>query len=385
MKRFLPTVVFLGFAAVAIGSWKSLPFLSDKISRWFAGEDPIPVRAAQARHGSVVVEVRGSGELTPVKQVDIVSAIPGVLEEVRYKVGDAVAAGQLIASVRPTELIERSRQTEAALKAARAELQKSETRLKDTEKELERTRELRNRDLIAGIDLNTAEAAAATARAQTELSRAQEAQQQASLEQLRYLLSFSKIVAPFAGVVTSRIRGPGSYLQRSEPILTVASLELMRVTIPISNKDFNLIHRDMPAQITVESVPGRVFEGNVVGLRSGSGTADSKTEVEIQVRNSERFLQTGMLVSVSVPTAEKRTVLLIPKETLMKAGGKSYVDVVANGRIEKRAINVGQAQESMIEIASGLREGEWVIVASERPLTVNSKVRIVAEKTTPVR
>ena len=157
------------------------------------------------------------------------------------------------------------------------------------------------------------------------------------------------------------------------------------MTIPISNKDFNLIHRDMPAQITVESVPGRVFEGNVVGLRSGSGTADSKTEVEIQVRNSKRFLQTDMLVSVSVPTAEKRTVLLIPKETLMKAGGKSYVDVVANGRIEKRAINVGQAQESMIEIASGLREGEWVIVASERPLTVNSKVRIVAEKTTTVR
>jgi multidrug efflux pump subunit AcrA (membrane-fusion protein) len=120
MKRFLPIVIFLGIAAVAIGSWKLLPVLSHKISPWLSGEEAIPVRAVQARRGSVVVELHGSGELTPVKQVDIVSAIPGVLEEVRYQVGDSVAAGQLIAAVRPTELIERSRQTEAALKAARA-------------------------------------------------------------------------------------------------------------------------------------------------------------------------------------------------------------------------------------------------------------------------
>jgi RND family efflux transporter MFP subunit len=383
MKRFLPIVTLLGIAAVAIVLWKFIPALSDKISPLLTGQDPIAVRAVQVRRGSVAVEIRGSGQLAPVKQVDIVSPVPGVLEEIRYKVGDSVAAGQLIASVRPTELLERLRQTEASLKAARADVGKSESRLKDTEKELERTRELRNRDLIAGQDLKAAEAAAATTRAETDLARAQEAQQQATVEQLRYIVSFSKIAAPFAGVVSRRQKTAGSRVQRSEPILTLASLDLMRVTIGISDKDLNLIQRDTPGQIIVEDFPGRTFEGNVVGVRSAA--ADSKTEAEIHVKNSEHLLTGGMVAFVSLSTAEKRSALLIPKQALFKAGEKSYVDVVANRRIQRRVITVGENQKSMIELTSGVREGEWVVAASARPLKANSKVRIITEKTTPVR
>jgi RND family efflux transporter MFP subunit len=202
---------------------------------------------------------------------------------------------------------------------------------------------------------------------------------------LRYLLTFAKIAAPFSGVVTRRVRGPGSSLQRSEPILTLASLDLVRVTLTIPEKDLNLIHQGTPAQISVEAFPGRVFEGKVAGLHFGSGAPDSKTEAEIHVRNNEHFLRAGMLASVSLPTSEKRSALLIPKEALFDAGGKSYLNVVADRRIQKRAITVGENHESMVEVTSGVTDGEWVIVASQRPLTVNSKVRIVAEKTTPVR
>ena len=383
MKRFLPLVVALAVVGAAIGSGKIPSIIRHKLADWFSPEDAIPVKAVRVRRSSVASEVHGIGEFRPVQEMDIVATIPGVLQEMRYKVGDSVAAGQLVASLRATELIQRSHQAEAALEAAKADVREKETRLKDLEKELERARELRNRDLIAGQEVSAAEAAAATGRAQTELARAQAAQQQASLEQLRYLLSFSQVLAPFGGVVTRRISEPGSYVQRSEPIITLASLDVMRVRVKIPEKDLHSIHRGMEAQIKAEALPGRVFDGHVVALRSAPDAAGSEPEAEIHVKNNERLLTNGMRASVSLRMNEKRDALVVPQRAVREIAAKSYVDVVVNGRVQQRAVTVAGNQEKTVEITSGVHEGEWVIVDSPRPLMASSRVRMVTEKIDP--
>ena len=196
MRRLLG--ILLALAAVGIvSSYRLGPVgVIEKFRGWFALEDEILVRAVQVRRGPVAMEVHGSGTLQPVKEVEIVSMVPGFLEEMRYKAGDVVSAGQWVGSIRATELIQRARQIEAALDAVQADLHEKENRLNDLEKKLERARELRNQDLIAGKDLTDAETAVATARAQMELGQAQVAQHRASLEQVRYLHSFSKLIAP---------------------------------------------------------------------------------------------------------------------------------------------------------------------------------------------
>ena len=386
MKRFLPLVVLLAIVGATVGSGKFLPLINDKLAGWFAAEDAIPVTAVQVRRSSLTLEVHGIGELRPVKEVDIVSSMAGLLEEVRYKVGDAVAAGQVVASVRATELIQQLREAEAAIKAAQADLREKQTRLGDLENGLERTRELRNKDLIAGQDLSAAEAAVATARAQKELAEAQVAQQQASLERLRYLLGFSKVLAPFGGVVTRRVSEPGTYLQRSEPIVTLANPDVLQVMVKVPEEDLSLIHGGMPAQIKVEAHPGRTFEGTVVELHSGSQTTGSNSAAEIHMTNSERLLKIGMRASVSLLTGEERAVLLIPKEAIREATGNNYVDIVMNGRVQQRAITVGRNHQSMVEVISGVREGEWVIINNrQQPLAANRRVSIVAGKTGPNR
>ena len=356
--------------------------IGEKLSSWFGAENEIPVEAMQVRRVSLTLEVHGSGDLKAVKEVDVVSSIPGILEETRYKVGDAVAAGQVVASVRATELIRQLREAEAAIKTAQADLRETQTRLGDLEKGLERTRELRNKDLIAGQDLSAAEAAVATARAQKELAEAQVAQQQASLEQLRYLLRFSKVLAPFGGVVTRRLSEPGTYLQRSEPIVTLANPDLLRVMVEIPEKDLGLIHLGMPAQISVEAHPGRTFEGTVVALHSGSQITGSNSAAEIHMTNSERLLRIGMRASVLLLTGEKRAALLIPKEAIRETTGNNYVDIVTNRRVQPRAITVGRNHQSMVEVISGVGEGEWVIINSrQQPFAANRKVSIIAGKT----
>lgn len=377
MRRLLG--ILLALTAVGIvSSYRLGPVgVVEKFRGWFALEDEIPVRAVQVRREPVAMEVQESGTLQPVKEVEIVSMVPGFLEEMRYKVGDVVSAGQWVGSIRATELIQRARQIETALGAVQADLHEKENRLNDLEKKLQQVHELRNQDLIAGKDLTDAETAVATARAQMELGQAQVAQHRASLEQVRYLLSFSKLIAPLSGVVTRRLRTPGTYLQRSERVMAVANLDVMRVTIQISQKDVHTMQRDTPARISAETLPGRVFEGRVVEMHSESEAGDLKSEAEIYVANAKHFLQPGMHVLVSL-SQEKRNVLLVPRQAVTEIDGKSHVDVVMDGRVQRRAITVGQKQETSVEAVGGVREGDWVIVHSQRPLKTNSRVRMAS-------
>ena len=379
MRRLLG--ILLALAAVGIvSSYRLGPVgVIEKFRGWFALEDEILVRAVQVRRGPVPMEVHESGTLQPVKEVEIVSMVPGFLEEMRYKVGDVVSAGQWVASIRATELIQRARQIGAALDAVQADLHEKENRLNDLEKKLAQARELRNQDLIAGKDLTDAETAVATARAQMELGQAQVAQHRASLEQVRYLLSFSKLIAPLSGVVTRRLRTPGTYLQRSEPVMAVANLDVMRVTIQISQKDVDSMQRDMPARISAETLPGQVFEGRVVETHSESEAGDLNSEAEIHVANAKHILQPGMRVRVSL-WQEKRNVLLVPRQAVTEIDGKSHVDVVMDGRVQRRAITVGQKQETSVEAVGGVREGDWVVVHSQRPLKTNSRVRMASAR-----
>ena len=365
--------------AIVTGYFLGPAEILQKLRVGLAFEDEIPVRAVQTKRGSMTVEIHGSGTLEPLKEVEIVTMIPGLLEAVRFNVGEPVSAGQWVASIRATELIRRQREVEIGLEAVQADLGGKEKRLSDLEKKLAQVRELRDQDLIARKELTDAEAAVATADAQVKLAQAQAAQYRASLEQLRYLLKFSKVSAPVSGVITRRLSTPGTYLQRSEPILAMANLDVMRVTIQIPRASAGGIQRDMPARVTAETFPERVFDGHVVDTRSESETGDQGSEIEIQIANAKQLLKPGVRVSVSL-SYEKANVLLIPRQAISEISGKSYVDVIANGRIQRRTITLGQRSQATAEVADGLREGEWIVVQSQRPLKTHSRVRVVSAK-----
>jgi len=379
MRRFLGILLGLTVLGIVTGYPLGPGGVLQKFRDWLAFEDEIPVRAVQVRRGSMTMEIHGSGTLEPLKDVEIVSMIPGFLESVRSKVGDAVSAGQWVASIRATELIQRAREIETGLEAVHADISEKEKLLSDLKKKLEQVRELRDQDLIARKEFTDAETAVATADAQVKLAQAQAAQHQASLEQLRYLLRFSKVSAPISGVITRQINTPGAYVQRSEPILAMANLDVMRVTIEVSQAIADGIKRDTPARVVAATLPDRVFDGHVLDTRSASETGDQHSEVEIQIANAKQLLKPAMRVAVLL-SYEKTNVLLVPRQAISEISGKSYVDVITNGKVQRRAITLGQRSQAITEVMDGLREGEWIVIQSRRPLKTNSRVRVVSTK-----
>src|SRR6185503_12579676 len=154
------------------------------------------------------------------------------LIEVRFKVGDFVPSGALVASVHADDLDRRLAWLKGNVEAAKQALRPIEDELADSEKSLSRYREFQRGDLIARRDVEQAEIAVETARAKAALARAQLAQQEAMLSQVRGLQGFTRIYAPIGGQVIRRVE-PGVMVGEGTAVLLVASLDILKVNLTL--------------------------------------------------------------------------------------------------------------------------------------------------------
>ncbi len=224
--------------------------------------EEIVVAVAAVKPESRPVVLRMSGELQPSAEVDVVSRLAGRLTEVKFKTGDSVTAGAVVATVYSGELSERARVVEAGLTATRTQLQEREQQVAAAEKRLAHDKELYRQDLIARRDVEQSEIQAATARAELELARAHLAQEEAMLSQARKLQQLTRIVAPVSGVVAGALPA-GVPVNEARAILAIAQIDRLKLVgaVPAGFKE--LIRDGMTAQVSPG--PGNGPGGRVRG------------------------------------------------------------------------------------------------------------------------
>jgi multidrug resistance efflux pump len=147
--------------------------------------------------------------------------------------------------------------------------------------------------------LKEAEAARDTAGAQQALTHAQVAEQQAALEQTRYLLTIAKLVAPLSGVVTRILAESGADVQTSMPVFSVGAMEPLKVMIEIPETDLAFVRDSVAAQVRADALPDRVFDGRVTLLQSQLGKTQTVV-AEVELSNRDRLLVPGMNVEVTL-------------------------------------------------------------------------------------
>src|SRR5262245_3460639 len=297
MKRW--TLIALAVGALMI-AYSQLPSTTKgKLVGWFGADDTVSVTEVPGKRESVPHLVHGRGHLQAVEVVSVFAPFTGQLSKIQLKVGDRVSKGQILATVRSHELLQRAQKIAAALETAKADLRQKDNRLTEAEKLLERAHELHSRDLIPARDLKEAEAARDTARAQRALAHAQVAEQQAALEQTRYLLGVAKLVAPVNGVVTRILAESGAYVQTSMPVFFIGAMEPLKVMIEIPETDLDFVRDGVAAQVRADALPDRVFEGQVILLQSKLEKTQSAF-VEVQLSNRDRLLVPGMKVEATL-------------------------------------------------------------------------------------
>jgi RND family efflux transporter MFP subunit len=230
------------------------------------------------------------------------------------------------------------------------------------------------KDLAASSQVDAGQAALDAAQSQLSASKAKLAHDQS-------LFDYSKITAPFAGVVTERYANLGTLVQagtssstQAIPIVKLSEDDLFRLVIPVPESYVRFIRIGDPVNVRVPSL-NRTFPGKVARF-SVDVRSDTRTmHTEVDVPNPQHVLLPGLYAEAQLQFDSKENVPSIPVQALSHEGGKPSVFVVSpDGTLQRRDVEVGMQTSSDVEIVSGLNEGEQVVVSDRSGLKPGQKV-----------
>ena len=377
MPRLLPVFVV---ALASIGVAFYLISRSERDAVESSASVEIAARVAQVRRTSVPSTLQLTGKLAPITKADVVSRLAGKVTEVRFKVGDFVPAGAIVATIHASDLDQRLGRLERSISAAKQDVREREVELAEAEKRFAKDRELLGRDLIARRDAERNEIAVETGRAQAELARAYLAQREAMLAQVRALQALTRLAAPISGEIGSVRVARGAAVGEGSAILSVVSLDNLKLVAQVRGS--SLLRRGMKAQISAAGLPGIISKGQVVRFEPETDS-EGKNEAEIHVDNGKKILRPGMTVAAAIDLEAEEEVILIPWSAVVAENNSNYVYKLFGGQAVRHPVVIGARSGDEIAVAQGLNAGDSIIVDLQR-VKPGTRIRPVSALANPV-
>ncbi|MGH8323384.1 MAG: efflux RND transporter periplasmic adaptor subunit, partial [Steroidobacteraceae bacterium] len=307
-------------------------------------------------------------EFRPYSEVDVHAKVSGYVQRMYVDIGDKVKAGQLLAVLEIPELGDELDHAIAARTRTAADYKDAHlayTRLVEVNKE--------HPNLVAQQDLDTAEAKDATAEGAL-------AGAKADVEKYRTLVAYTRITAPFDGVVTKRYADPGSLIQagttsetQAMPLVRVSDNNLLRLDFPVSVDYVRGIRLGASVSVHVDSLGDREFEGKIARFSDQIDDSTRTMIVEMEVPNPSLELVPGMYANVTLKVAERSHALALATEAV-PPGGKTVLVVNASHHVEERPVTLGLETPAKYEVLSGLHEGDLVMTGNPAQLMPGQKV-----------
>lgn len=328
----------------------------------------VPVAVRSARVGTVEETLKTTGDLLPIQDVYLYPAVAGKkVRQVFFERGQTVAEDAVIVALDDAEVTARLQQAEAAVRAAR-------TQVELLEKDRARFEGLYREKAIAKQRLDHIQAEHRAAQARLE-------EAQAALKALREVHRDFFLRSPIRGVLAERYVDPGNLTDTKKPIVRITDETVLKVVFHVPERDFGLVRTGMKGSCRLDAYPGRVFDGTVA---VASPVLDPRTRtatVELHVPNPDLTLRSGMFAHVVVPLATRET-LVVDRDALvrMPGTGQPYVFVVEEGKARMRNVRLGVDQATVVEVREGLRAGDRVIVRGQNRVADGSPVEITASE-----
>jgi len=357
-----------------------------------------PVAVALVQRGPIASSLSLSGTFRPYQQVDIHAKVAGYIRTIYVDVGDHVKLGQVLAILEVPELnaqvdgakadirrdqdtihraqseIDRAESTHAAYHAAYTRLkQASEARPGlIAEQELD---DAMAKDKDTGAQIESARAALSEAQSQLAVARA-------DFDRLAALEAYSRITAPFAGVVTKRYADTGSLIQagtasdtQSMPVVQLSEWARLRLVVPVPESAVAQLHLGSTVQVHVSAM-NRDFVGKVARFADALNDETRTMHTEIDVDNSDGALKDGMYAEAKLVLSQQNDALTIPIQALQRnSSGGTVLIVDEQGRVQERQVKLGAEGIDRVEVLTGLAEKDRVIIGSRGDFKPGEKVR----------
>ncbi len=346
-------------------------------------EPPAPVvPVAKVARADLARQVALTAEFRPYQEIDVHAKVAGYLKKIYVDVGDRVEQGQLLAVLEIPEMADDMTRAKAATQLSSANEQRAR-------EELERARsahelahlsykEIDNalaRDRESESQVSAAQAAIAAAEHQVSVS-------QADQQKTQTLGEYTRITAPFAGVITNRYADTGAMIQagtasqtQALPVVRLSQNDLLRLSLPVPESAVPSIHLGDAVEVRVPTL-SRSFAGKIARFSGKVSTATRTMETEVDVYNPRLLLFPGMYAEVVLTLERRPHVLAVSVEAIADQETNPTVMVVdADGKLQLREVKLGLETARRVEVLSGVAAGDLVLAGNRSLFRPGQKVQ----------
>lgn len=310
---------------------------------------PVPVETSQPTRGNVYAMYTGTAPIEAYAEADVIAKVHGEVRELFVEEGDEVTKGQILARLDGDRL--------------QLELNESKANLRKLQRDFERNVDLKSKGLISEGDFE---------KIKYDMEALEAAYNLASLE-----LDYTQIRAPIDGVIAERYVKLGNTINVGEPAFSVTGLDPLVAYLHVPEREYRHITAGQPVGIQIDALPGDPIVASVSRVSPVIDPQTGTFKITIEIVDKNRRIKPGMFGRISVVYDVHENALQIPRSSVVEETDYLSVFVVEDGLAVRKTVTTGYGNRGMIEIISGIEDGEQVVTVGQVSLKQDSKVTII--------
>ncbi len=310
---------------------------------------PVPVETTAPIRGDIHATYTGTAPIEAFAEADVIAKVDGEVRELRVEEGDMVRSDQVMAVLDGDRL--------------RLELSETQARLRKMQRDFQRNKELQDKDLISEGDFE---------KIQYEMEALEASYNLARLE-----LDYTQIRAPIAGVVSERFLKLGNTIKAGDPVFRVTGFDPLVAYLFVPEREFRQIAAGQPVRISIDALQGPPVVAAVTRISPVVDPDTGTFKITIELRGTEHQIKPGMFGRMSIVYDKHENVLQVPRSAIIETASDTYVYVVEDSIANRKSIETGFSGNGMVEITSGLSDGEQVITVGHVGLKNEAKVVVI--------
>jgi RND family efflux transporter MFP subunit len=397
MRNAAPLIVLTALLCVTVSCGKSENAEAGALKQ----PDAPAVAVAKVVKKDLSHDLTLTAEFRPFQEVEVMAKVAGYVKTIYVDVGDRVRQNQPLATLEVPEMIDDRARAQAGIDRSLAEVARAKDQLQQAESShniahLSYSRlfdvskqkpglvaqqeidDARGKDLVAEAQISGAKSNLTAAEQQVAVNRAE-------LQKINTMFEYTKVLAPFAGVVTKRYADTGSMIQagtasqtQAMPLIRLSENSLLRLIVPVPESAVPTVHIGQQVAVRVPTL-NRDFAGRVARFDGKVTMATRTMDTEVDVPNADLILIPGMYAEVHLTLSRKNGALAVPVTAVDVASDKANSGTVAvvtsDNKVDIRQVELGLETATEVEVRSGLADGDLVVVGSRSGLKTGQEVR----------
>jgi len=310
---------------------------------------PVPVETGVPIRGDVFATYTGTAPIEAFAEADVIAKVDGEVRELHVEEGDMVRKDQILATLDGDRL--------------RLELSESQARLRKMQRDYQRNLELQEKGQISEGDFE---------KIQYDLEALEASFNLASLE-----LDYTQIRAPITGVISERYLKLGNTIKTGDPVFRVTSFDPLVAYMHVPEREFRQIGPGQPVHIEIDALTGAPVVASVTRVSPVVDPDTGTFKIAIELSGDDHGIKPGMFGRMNIVYDKHENVLQVPRSAVIESASDTSVFVVEDEVGIRKTVETGFSGNGMVEITSGLTDGEKVIIVGHVGLKNGANVVVV--------